>query len=160
MNLPSCEAEVTTFYLDLQTSEEIDLRDNRGKRHDLSVILIGVCIALFCKRDGNLLSIHWHIQNHYANLCSILNIKPFKVASRAQLPLVLSKVNLDIFESLILKYNQLEFSENEKSWFSLDGKELRGSIEAGDRRGEAIVSIVNQAFSNSTQKNFQHKTNS
>jgi len=88
MNLPSCEAEVTTFYLDLRTSEEIDLRDNRGKRHDLSVILIGVCIALFCKRDGNLLSIHWHIQNHYSELCLSLNIKPFKVASRAQLPLV------------------------------------------------------------------------
>ena len=143
MNLPSCEAEVTTFYLDLQTSEEIDLRDNRGKRHDLGVILIGVCLSLFCKRDGNLSSIHRHMKNHYANLCSVLNIEPYKVVSRAQLPIVLSKVNLNVFESLILKYNGFKLSESEKSWFSVDGKELRGSIETGDKRGEAIVSIVN-----------------
>jgi hypothetical protein len=142
MPLPSCEVEITTFYSDLQTACDLDLRDNRGKQHDLSVILIGVCLALFCKRDGNLSSIQRHMKNHYSKLCEALNIPPKKVVSRSQLPLVLSKVHLSVFESLVLKYSGFELSQTEKLWFSVDGKELRGSIEPGDKRGHAVVPIV------------------
>jgi len=39
----------------------------------------------------------------------------------------------------------LEFfklTEAEKQWFALDGKELRGSIQSGDKRGEAVVHTI------------------
>ncbi len=142
MVLPPCEVEITTFYSELQTACDLDLRDNRGKQHDLSVILIGVCLALFCKRDGNLSSIQRHMKNHYSKLCEALNHPAHKVVSRSQLPIVLSKVHLSVFESLVLKYSGFELSQTERLWFSVDGKELRGSIESGDKRGHAIVSIV------------------
>ncbi len=36
----------------------------------------------------------------------------------------------------------IKLSDTEKQWFSGDGKELRGWIETGDKRGEAVVQIV------------------
>jgi len=36
----------------------------------------------------------------------------------------------------------VSLDEKERRWFALDGKELRGSIETGSRRGEALVQAV------------------
>lgn len=43
---------------------------------------------------------------------------------------------------MIFDYYGLELSEEEKSWFAFDGKELKGSILPNDKRGEAVVLIV------------------
>lgn len=41
-----CEDDFTTFFGKLQQAKGLDLRDNRGKRHDLAVVLTEVVIAL------------------------------------------------------------------------------------------------------------------
>lgn len=71
-----------------------------------------------------------------------LSIPPQVVVSRSHLPKVLHKVNLVAFEKLLFDNFGIELSEAEKEWFAGDGKELRGSIEKGDKRGQAIVQLV------------------
>ena len=52
-----------TFYEHLQTIEGLDLRDSRGKKHDLAFVLLGVMIGLLRDRDGKLSSIHRSMVN-------------------------------------------------------------------------------------------------
>lgn len=137
-----CENKVTTFYSELESLSGLDKRDERGKRHDLSIVILGVILALLSKRDGNLSSIQRHMKNHYAKTCAFIGKTPYRVVSRSQLPLVLSAVDLGVFEAHIFNFYGITLSEEEKKWFSGDGKELRGSIEKGDKRGEAVVQIV------------------
>lgn len=150
----------TTFYEELKNHPEIDLRDNRGKRLNLPLVLLGVLIGLLRKRDGVLSSIHRSMENNQAKLCKALSIDNEKVISRAHLPRLLGKVKRSAFEGLLLKHYGICLSEEQKDWFSGDGKELRGSIEKGDKRGEVSVqivghqdkAIVGQAFYNGTKE--------
>lgn len=137
-----CEDKETTFYAELEMSVGLDTRDNRGKRHKLPIVLLGVTLSLLSNRDGNLSSMHRHMKNHYKRTCDFVGIKTYKVVSRAQLPLVLSSVNISLYESLLFKHYGITLSEAEKEWFSGDGKELRGTIEQGAKRGEVIVQLV------------------
>lgn len=132
----------TTFYKDLQKAEGLDLRDNRGKRHNLAFILLGVIIGLLRKRDGNLSSIHRSMVNTHKKLCTHLNVEIERAVSRAQLPRILCKVSLVKFEELLFEHFVIELDKEEKQWFAGDGKELRGSIEKGSKRGEALVQLV------------------
>jgi predicted transposase YbfD/YdcC len=141
---PPIHAQNTTFYTILQNAEGLDTRDNRGKRHEIAGILTGLCIGLLSNRDGNLSSMHRHMVNHYPVLKSELGLKAPNPVSRAQLPLILSGINLPIFEQLMFSFCKIELSSDEKRWFSGDGKELRGSILKGDKRGEAVVQVVEQ----------------
>ena len=58
------------------------------------------------------------------------------------MPRILGKVDYHVFSHLIHTHYGIELSEDEREWFSLDGKELRGSILRGAKRGEAIVHAV------------------
>jgi len=58
----------TTFYEALQNDKELDLRDNRGKRHDICVILTEFIIGLVCHRDGVLSSIWRHMKSHHTGV--------------------------------------------------------------------------------------------
>jgi predicted transposase YbfD/YdcC len=133
----------TTFYEEIQKCEGLDLRDNRGKRHDLALTLLCFTIALFRKRDGILSSIHRGIENKHKELCNSLSIEYEAPVSRSQLPNILAKVDGAKFAILLYKHYGLELEIKESDWFAGDGKDLRGSIQKGDKRGEAIVQIVN-----------------
>ena len=140
-SLPS-EGKISTFYQELQILKGLDKRDRRGKRHDIGIVLLGFTLAILCKRDGNLSSIHRHMKNHYVATCGFLGIPPVRVISRSQLPLVLSSVNVVVLEAHIFNFYGITLNAAEKQWFSGDGKELCGSIERGDKRGEAVVQLV------------------
>ncbi len=132
----------TTFYEQLQNCQDLDLRDNRGKVHDMPYVLLGVTLGLLRKRDGNMSSLHRSMSNTNEELCIFLGIDIQKIISRSQLPRLLSKVNLKAFEQLLFDNYGIALKEEEKRWFAGDGKELRGSIEKGDKRGQAIVQLV------------------
>ena len=134
-----------SFYQALQELPDLDLRDQRGKIHDLPLILLGLTLSLLRGKDGNLSSIHRGMQHTHQTLCSFLDIEEGLVVSRAQLPLVLQKVNLVVFEALLFSYYGVKLSAQQKQWFAADGKELRGSIAKGNTRGEAVVQIVDHA---------------
>ena len=58
----------TTFFEVLHKDEELDLRDGRGKRHGLSLILLEFVLGLLCHRDGNLSSIWRHMKSHHEEM--------------------------------------------------------------------------------------------
>lgn len=136
------------------------MRDARGRKHKLVFVLLGVVIGLLRHRDGNLSSVHRSMVNTNKGLGEALNLVVERVVSRAQLPRILQKVNCRVFEGLLLRQYGLELSEEQRQWFAGDGKELRGSIGKGDKRGEVSVQIVRhedgavvgQAFYNGTKE--------
>lgn len=142
MNKQPCPENNRSFFEKLQNEKGLDLRDNRGKRHDLAVVLIGVVLALLSNRDGNLSSIHRYLENHYEPIAEVLGIANKKAVSRSQLPNILAKVSVSVFDRMLFADYGIKLSELEKKWFAIDGKELRGSIERGSKRGQAIVQAV------------------
>ena len=58
------------------------------------------------------------------------------------MPVLLGKVNRTAFAKIIYEQYGIELSKKEKKWFAFDGKELKGSILAGDKRGEAVALAV------------------
>ena len=139
-------SQSTTFFSILQNNNEIDLRDNRGKRHALNVVLVGCIISICRNRDGNLSSIHRGMVNTHESLMKSLQstykIDYQVVISRSHLPILLKKVCLSTFSQLIFEYFGVSLNAEEKTWFSMDGKELRGTILPNSTRGEAIVQAV------------------
>ena len=118
------------------------MRDNRGKRHSLALVLTGLMAALCCGRDGNLSRLHRLMSNQFEKLLVATQLVDHKVISRAQLPLLLAKVNGLRFAQLLFDWFGFVLDEDQKQWFAIDGKELRGSIQAGHTRGDVCVSAV------------------
>ena len=79
------DAKSTTFFEALQSDKELDLRDIRGTRHDLCVILTEFVIGLLCHRDGVLSSIWRHMKAHHIRvveelgMCDIVPKKQYLV---------------------------------------------------------------------------------
>jgi predicted transposase YbfD/YdcC len=136
------EAQETTFFKKLQNKADLDLRDNRGKHHCVALVLLGLILALLRHRDGSLSSIHRSMKNHHAKISLILGIDNERVVSRSHLPRLLAKINRKAFEELLFEFAQIELPEFGKQWFAGDGKELCGSIDKGDKRGEVLTQIV------------------
>lgn len=146
----------TSFYQALQANTELDLRDSRGKLHDLPLVLLSLTLSLLRGRDGCLSSIHRSMQHTQRALCAFLGIQECAVVSRAHLPLLLQKVNLMVFERLLFTYYGIVLSQEEKQWFAVDGKELRGSISKGTTRGEAVVQAVDHTHQEVAAQAFYH----
>jgi predicted transposase YbfD/YdcC len=135
-------AQCSTFYEALQQCKGLDLRDNRGKIHAVELVLTGVLIGLCRNRDGVLSAIHRSIQNTHSQLCAHLGIAAHPPISRAQLPLVLKSIDVHLFSDLLFEFCGIELNKEQQQWFAGDGKELRGSILKGEKRGEAVVQLV------------------
>ena len=137
-------AKTTAFYQLLYQTPALDNRDNRGKKHSTALILTGLTCALCCGRDGSLSRLHRHMVHHFSLLCQATASTQPKVISRAQLPLVLAKVNIGLFASLLFDWFGIDLPALKGTWLAVDGKDLRGSIGSGQTRGEACVSVVVQ----------------
>lgn len=136
--------ENTTFYEELQNNAEIDGRDKRGKTLNMPLMIIRFCLALLSNRDGNLSSIYRHMESRNEDVIEFLNldISEEKLVSRSHLPIILCKVKGEVFSKIVFNHFKIKLSETELSWFAGDGKELKGSIATGKKRGEAIVQLV------------------
>lgn len=69
-----------------------------------------------------------YIVSKFKLLCKETQQDASKPISRAQLPLLLAKVNGILFAQLLFEWFCLELDADLKQWFVLDGKELRGSM--------------------------------
>lgn len=58
---------------------------------------------------------------------------------------MLEKVAVEVFDALVFAHFGIRLNKKQKDWFAIDGKELRGSIESGEKRGEAVVQVVGHA---------------
>ena len=141
--LPAVQS--STFYAALQQCKGLDLRDNRGKVHRIEVVIMGVIVGLCRNRDGVLSAIHRSMVHTHSLLCTYLNIANTPPISRAQLAVVLKKIDIDAFSTLLFAFCGMVLHKEEKQWFAADGKELRGSISKGDKRGEVVVQFVSHS---------------
>ena len=71
-----------------------------------------------------------------------INYSTHRPISRSELPNILENVCLAVFEGILFSNFDVTLSIEERQWFALDGKDLKGSIETGHTRGEAIVQAV------------------
>ena len=126
--------KTTTFYQLLDQTPDMDMRDNRDKRHSLAVVLTGLVAALCCGRDGNLPRLHRHMANQFESPLEATQLTHHTVISRAQLTILLAKVNGLRFAQRLMEWFGFVLDQDQKHWFALDGKELRGSIQAGYTR--------------------------
>lgn len=140
--MPPCQENSRSFFEELQNADVLDSRDNRGKKHDLAVVLVGVTLAVLSNRDGSLSSIQRHLENHYEQLVMVLGVEKKRPVSRSQLPLILDKVAVEVFDKLLFESFGFKLNAAERKWFAIDGKELRGSIEKGCKRGAVVVQAV------------------
>ena len=104
MTTTPCQAKTTTFYQLLDQTPGLDGRDNRGKKHPIALVLTGLVLALCCGRDGKLSGLHRHIVNHFDALCATTQSKHKTAISRAQLPLLLAKINGVLFAELLFDW--------------------------------------------------------
>lgn len=80
--------------------------------------------------------------NHFESLLNLTQLLDHKPISRAQLPLLLAKVNGVRFSQILFEWFGFVLDDQQKAWFAIDGKELRGSIPTAQKRGQACVSAV------------------
>jgi predicted transposase YbfD/YdcC len=149
-----CQKDSRSFFEKLQCAEGLDLRDERGKRHALAVVLVGVTLGVLSNRDGCLSSIHRHLVNYYEPLAACLGVECRRPVSRAQLPRILEKVSVAVFDDLIFSHWGVKLNEKERGWLAIDGKELRGSIESGAKRGEVVVQAVRHENGRTIAQNY------
>ena len=62
MQSATCPDQDRAFFDLLNQQTELDQRDNRGKKHSLAFVLMGVVMALLAGRDGNLSAIQRHMK--------------------------------------------------------------------------------------------------
>ena len=117
---------------------------------------MGVILAILSNRDGNLSSVRRHMKNHYALLLQELQLDNYhrQVVSRSHLPIVLSKVSWKVFNQLIFANFGVKLNKKHRKWFAIDGKEMRGSIKKGEKRGEAVVSAVEHETQHIQSQNY------
>jgi len=102
-----CQENSRSFFEKLQNADGLDLLDNRGKRHDLAVVLVGVTLAVLGNRDGSSSSLHRHLANHPQKLVTVLGVEKKQPVSRSQLPLILEKVAFEVFDKLLFAKNKV-----------------------------------------------------
>lgn len=82
------------------------------------------------------------MKNTHLQLCRYLKIDYCEPVSRAQLPIILKKVEIVFFFNLLFSFLGVALNDDERQWFAGDGKELRGSIAKGEKRGDVVVQAV------------------
>ncbi len=137
-----CQEQNESFFDQLQNVEGLDLRDTRGLRHEVRVVLLSVTMAILSNTDGNLSSIHRYMVNHNTRMLASINYSTHRPISRSELSNILENVCLAVFEGILFSNFDVTLSIEKRQWFALDGKDLKGSIETGHTRGEAIVQAV------------------
>ena len=114
MTTAPCPLKTTTFFQLLENTPQLDGRDNRGKRHSLALVLTGLVAALCCGRDGSLSRLHRHMTNQFGTLLLATQLTDQKPISRAQLPLLLAKVNGFHFTRLLFDWFGFVLDDEQK----------------------------------------------
>ena len=109
-----------------------DKRDNRGKRHELDFVLAGVVLAIMSGRSYTS-SIHRFIVNRIEWLRDILESPEAEPISRAQLPRILEGLDWTGVNQIVFAHFGVKIEMEEKEWYALDGKTLRGIPGQKDR---------------------------
>jgi|LakMenE29Apr09ns_1017244.scaffolds.fasta_scaffold05444_1 predicted transposase YbfD/YdcC len=122
-----------------------DSRDIRGKRHELAFIVV-LFLTSILRSDKllNLSVIHRAMLDDFEKLAHILGIKVAKCISYSQLKRLLQLIDYEQFNTMNELYFSFIIKKDAEKWFSVDGKELCGTIDgvSGAKRGLSIVNLT------------------
>lgn len=117
----------------------------RGKRHELGfVVVLFLTSILRSDKSLNLSVIHRTMEADFKRLKRVLDLKIERCVSYSQLKRILQIIDYKLFNAI----NELHFDLNvvgeSQHWYSVDGKELRGTIDGvrGEKRGLSIVNLT------------------
>jgi len=114
-------------------------RDNRGKRHTLVWVIVGFVLATLIGRQ-RLSSIHRYICNRANWLYEITQTQKIKPISRAHLPRFLNGLDWSALNELIERCFGIKIDCTQpKKWTAIDGKALRGTLDAGDKQNIVLA---------------------
>lgn len=132
-DVPYSDEQITSF-VDLLKNDLPDHRDNRGKIHSLQFVIVGFVLATLIGRQ-NLSSIHRFIVGRVDWLSKLTQTDVVKPISRAHLPRLLDGLDWIALNGLIERCFYVRVQcDGEKQWVSVDGKALRGTLDAGDKQ--------------------------
>lgn len=133
-----------SYYTQLQKRLP-DFRDNRGKRHDLSLIML-IFMYSILRSPGSLnySLIHRTMKRELKYLLCKLGKKVCACISYSQLKRLLASVDYDELNQINYAFFGRTVKKDGRKWEAVDGKELRGTIDkaAGKKRSENIVQKV------------------
>ncbi len=116
-----------------------DLRDNRGKRHSLAFVIVGFVLATLVGRQ-KLSGIHRFIANRVDWLGELTQIEAAKPISRAHLPRLLDRLDWPVLNGLVERCFGVRMEcDEEQQWVAVDGKALRGTLDAGDKQNVILA---------------------
>ena len=111
-----------------------DQRDNRGKRHSLVFVIVGFVLATLVGRQ-TLSGIHRYIANRVDWLAKLTQTEAVKPVSRAHLPRLLDRLDWPVLNGLINRCFGVRMEcDGARQWVAVDGKALRGTLDAGDKQ--------------------------
>jgi hypothetical protein len=126
-------------FVDLLKNELPDLRDNRGKRHSLAFVIVGFVLATLVGRQ-QLSGIHRFIANRVDWLGELTQIEAAKPISRAHLPRLLDGLDWPVLNGLVERCFGVRMEcDGEGQWVAVDGKALRGTLDAGDKQNVILA---------------------
>ena len=126
-------------FVDLLKNDLPDLRDNRGKRHSLAFVIVGFVLATLVGRQ-KLSGIHRFIANRVDWLGELTQIEAAKPISRAHLPRLLDGLDWPVLNELVERCFGVRMEcDGEGQWVAVDGKALRGTLDAGDKQNVILA---------------------
>lgn len=132
-DVPYSDEQIISF-VDLLKNDLPDHRDNRGKIHSLQFVIVGFVLATLIGRQ-NLSSIHRFIVGRVDWLSKLTQTDTIKPISRAHLPRLLDGLDWIALNGLIERCFYVKVQcDGEKQWAAVDGKALRGTLDAGDKQ--------------------------
>ena len=136
-------SEQVTCFVDLLKNELPEHRDNRGKRHPLAFVIAAFVLATLVGRQ-KLSSIHRFMRNRADWLHELIQTPKIKPISRAHLPRLLDGLNWSVLNELIERCFGVQIQSHEtQKWVAIDGKALRGTLDAGDKQN-LILAVVHE----------------
>ena len=132
-NVPYSDEQITSF-VDMLKNDLPDHRDNRGKIHSLTLVIVGFVLATLIG-NRELSSIHRFIVARADWLNELTKIDAVRPISRAHLPRLLDGLDWIALNGLIERCFGVKVQcDGEKQWAAVDGKALRGTLDAGDKQ--------------------------
>ena len=139
------ENNITNYFKELQNKLK-DFRDKRGKRHELSFVILSFFIAILrsCGKL-NYSVIHRSMKRDFEYLKNLVGENYTKPVSYSQIKRILAKIDYQEFNSINQDYFGKQINHTGEHWQAIDGKELRGTIDkvAGQKRSENIIQQIN-----------------
>ncbi len=141
------DIKINYYYCELQNRLK-DTRDNRGKKHDLSLVILLFMYAII-RTSGfiNYLKIHRQMKRDFPFIQKKIGLEAKKCISYTQLKRVMSIIDYEEFNQINNIVFEKEVKKEGRKWKSIDGKELRGTIDkiAGKKRSENLIQQVSHS---------------